>query len=405
MHATILDKKQESNSICYLCKVSLSEYIKAIPPTYRDFDVQRGIVANRYLDQIATTIAGRRHIPPIVLVSDELSRVDDNHVIVNDFRILDGLQRTHRLRVIWNLLEFICSGSDRGLLLDSTAKFTRRYANEIRDIGGDSKLIRQLERFVRSGDIHEPGAFFEGNYLWIEIWTGLSQSEQIEKMLLLNAGHKSVNIKHQLELLFLSTLFRLEDIAPDGVSFVREKDISSIQHSKTRTAGQYHFSHIVSSLVALSAGRIVQTNADFVSDLQSNQTELVELVEGFNLELVAAFMKFLFALDTKTNDRYRDTGRKWLGREVVLIGIFGAIGDYSDETGTSRVDTLTTMETKIDAWVPKLMLERFEEERNNVELNKVNVGNVNKRAVYNAFHDLFRDPKPIVWSSYFGGQK
>ena len=404
MQAQILDKKIEDASTCYLCKVPLIEYIRSIPETYLDFEVQRGIVANKYLDHIAETIHKQRHIPAIVLVANELD-IRGNDIEIRDFRILDGLQRTHRLRVILDVLQFIFSHNDKSLLFENSSKFSRRYSMEIRERGADSKLVKQLAKLLVSGKILTAEEFFSNNYLWIEVWTGLSQYAQIEKMLLLNAGHKSVNIKHQLELLFLSTLFKLEDIAPAQVHFIREKDISSIQHSKNRTEGEYHFSHIISALVALNAGRLVQTNADFVSDLQSDHSTLIELAEGFNLDLIRYFIEFLFSLDKGIAEAYPDVGVKWIGREVVLVGIFGAIGAYSEDSGISRIEAIKSAQEDLRNWIPKLALRDFEKERNKVELNKVNVGNVNKRAVFFAITDLINKKSTLDWSKYFGGQQ
>jgi hypothetical protein len=401
MQVMVLDKKKESNALCYLCKIDLISYINSVPDTYRDFDVQRGIVSNRYLDHLADTIARKRHIPPIVLVTDELTY--DGHVAnIEDYRILDGLQRTHRLRIIWNVLDYLLSGNEKATIIENTARFVRKNSQDIRALGGDTKLVKRLVSLEAFPKLKTAAEFFAGNEIWLEIWTGLNKSEQIEKMLLLNAGHKSVNIKHQLELLFLSTLFRLEDIAPEGVLFSREKDQSSIQYSKTRHVGQYHFSHLISALVALSAGKIVNTNSDFVSDMQSNQHEFVELVEGFDLELISTFVAFIHEMDKQLVEAYGDAGTRWLGREVVLVGIFGAIGEYSEDVGLSRTIVLTTLQKNLFSLVQRLDLLEFEAERNAVELNKVNVGNVNKRAVYRAIHDLIRNETFAGWQVYFG---
>ncbi|HHQ4526105.1 TPA: hypothetical protein ACSP1O_004060, partial [Aeromonas veronii] len=65
-------------------------------------------------------------------------------------------------------------------------------------------------------------------------------------MLVLNAGHKPVNIKHQLELLFQNLLPIFEGVKSGDVRIVREKNISSAEFSKTREVGIYHFSHLIS---------------------------------------------------------------------------------------------------------------------------------------------------------------
>lgn len=252
MRLTVLDIKQESGATAFY-KVKLVDYIKSIPENYKDFDVQRGIVANRYLDHLADTIYKKKHIPPIVLIAEKFKKNDVlSELSVSSYQILDGLQRTHRLKVIWNVLEFLLNCENKADIDNNPGRFVRRNSVELRQLGGDIKLVKSLTDFGFMS-LESPEEFFAGNSLWLEVWTGLSDYEQVEKMLLLNAGHKSVNIKHQLELLFLSTLFGLEKISPDGVTFVREKNQSAIQYSKTRKSGEYHFSHIISALIALSA--------------------------------------------------------------------------------------------------------------------------------------------------------
>jgi len=402
MRLIILDIIQESKATCYLCKVNLIDYIQSIPETYKDFDVQRGIVTNRYLDHLADTIYKKKHIPPIVLIASNFKVIKNKSELdVNSYQILDGLQRTHRLKVIWDVVDYLIHHEDVASIKDSPSQFSRANSTRLRALGGDVKLVRSLIDF-NCLKLNATEDFFEGNVLWLEIWTELGESEQVEKMLLLNAGHKSVNIKHQLELLFLSTLVKLEDISPKGVEFIREKDQSAIQYSKSRKLGQYHFSHIISALIALSAGRIINTNTDFISDLQSDQSNYVELVEGFNLEFIKVFIEFIYNLDQALYKTYKEMGTKWIGREVVLIGIFAAIGEFAEERSQSIINTLSDLESAIPAIVKALHLNEFERERNNVELNKVNVGNVNKRAVYRAMHALLRMNKFESWAVYFG---
>ncbi|WP_016834627.1 hypothetical protein [Herbaspirillum lusitanum] len=402
MKLTVLDSKRESDATCYLCKIDLISYIRSIPVKYKDFEVQRGIVANRYLDHLADTISRKKHIPPIVLIADDfLESKDKTTLNVSSYKILDGLQRSHRLKVILDVLEFLVDQEEKEDIENNPSRFSRTHSADLRKMGGDIKLVKSLVA-LGALDIQSAENFFDGNNLWLEVWVHLSEAEQIEKMLLLNAGHKSVNIKHQLELLFLSTLFRLEDIAPKGVSFIREKEQSAIQYSKGRTVGQYHFSHIISALIALSAGKIINTNSDFVSDLQSNQNDYIELMEGFDLDLMKKFIQFLHSFDAELFSKYSDLGSKWLGREVVLIGLFAAIGEFSDECEQSVDKTLTELKKKIPVIVSALKLKDFEVERNNVELNKVNVGNVNKKAVYRALYAILREEKFKSWKHYFG---
>jgi hypothetical protein len=399
----VLDKKPENESMCYLCKIELKDYLDAIPDNYRDFSVQRGIVANRYLDHLVDTIKKKQHIPPLVLVTNT-AKLDGDTLEVEKFEILDGLQRTHRLKAMLDAVSFLISISNE-LGLDeanNSRSLYRKRSSDFKAIGADRQLISSLISYD-AHNLNDKFDFFDKNPMWIEVWTGLNEQEQIKKMLLLNAGHKSVNIKHQLELLFLGTLLKLETISPGGIEFKREKEMSAIQYSKNRTLGIFHFSHIISALIALSAGKVVNTNSDFVSNMQSGTLSEVELVEGFDLDFLSLFIQFMSEMDRSLSKHYGDVGIKWLGREVVLIGFFGAIGALAKDSNTDLRDYLSNLKNDVKTIVNSLEIDAFEIARNRVELNKVNVGSINKKAVYLAVTDLLSKEKFLGWGVYFGG--
>jgi hypothetical protein len=232
---------------------------------------------------------------------------------------------------------------------------------------------------------------------------GLEENEQIQKMLLLNAGHKPVDIKHQLELLFMGTYIKLDNLSIKGVEFIREKDVSAIRYSKNRSIGQFHFSHIISSLVSLSAGKIVNTNSDFIGNLQASKLDGIELFDQFDLTTLEFVIHFVKELDLLLQEKFGDIGIKWLGREVVLVGLFGAIGSVLKSTQSLNDNDYDSMFSKLSLLVNNLDLSTFEKERNNVQLNKVNVGNVNKKAVYRAVVDLLECNEFQGWPEYFRG--
>lgn len=403
MKLTILDKKVEAEATCYLCRVNLADYIISIPDDYKNFDIQRGIVSNKYLDHLVDTVGNYRHIPPIVLVTG--SNVIKGDILeLEHFKILDGLQRTHRLKLIYDTVSMIISKKDTPLSDENINTYYRSYSSYFKEIGANRQLIKALAKY-KINNLSSPLDFFKNNTIWVEVWINLSNDMQIKKMLLLNAGHKSVNIKHQLELLFLGTLFKLEEISTETVTFIREKDTNANHYSKNRLLGQYHFSHIISSLISLCAGKIVNTNTDFISALQSGDLPEVEITEGFNIEFLKRFIHFTYMLDTKLNIRYGDVGLKWLGREVVLVGFFGALGAFAKQNNIELVTLLGDLESNIDNMVEALSINEFEIKRNQIELNKVNIGAINKKAVYQATYDLISKEPFSSWEQYFGGQK
>jgi hypothetical protein len=84
---------------------------------------------------------------------------------------------------------------------------------------------------------------------------------------------------------------------------------------------------------------------------------------------------------------------------VVLVGIFGAIGATASRESGTKVETLSTFNSRIDEFTEVLNLDGFERWRNSLELSKVNIGNVNKSAVFNATMKFLQGniKAPIDW--------
>ncbi len=111
--ATILDHREEKTSKCFLSRMSLEDYVKSLPSSYQDYDVQREIVSNVYLDHLVDTVLNRKHIPPIVLiVNGQDYTVNDNVLELGGFKIIDRLQRTFRLQAIRKTIDFCCTKLD-----------------------------------------------------------------------------------------------------------------------------------------------------------------------------------------------------------------------------------------------------------------------------------------------------
>ena len=108
MKIQVLDKLDNK---WMLAKVSLWDYIDSLSPDDFEYDIQRGIVKNPYLDSILVSVKNGDPIPPISIVSYDIADVDTD--TVSRFDILDGLQRTYRLWVYKQLSEIaIKSKSD-----------------------------------------------------------------------------------------------------------------------------------------------------------------------------------------------------------------------------------------------------------------------------------------------------
>ncbi|RZQ16702.1 hypothetical protein D8T50_12520, partial [Vibrio vulnificus] len=173
----------------------MQEYLNSLSSDYKDWNIQRGIIDNRYLDDIIDTVLNKKHIPSLVLISenDEISKTLHNEkATIKNFKILDGLQRTHRLKTILNSKEFILEHLEDIKQLTPIG-ISRKYLNEINSKNASTTIIKKLTNEINSGKSLDSILDFDQ---WIEVWEGLSIKEQVDKMLILNAGHKHVSLKH-----------------------------------------------------------------------------------------------------------------------------------------------------------------------------------------------------------------
>lgn len=405
MKFKILDKRNEEKKNCFLTKASLFDYITNLPENYQDYEIQREIVSNIYLDNLIETILSKNHIPPIVLVIEPGEYEEHEESLnVKNFKILDGLQRTFRLKSIWDtILLFNKELSENDIFLNySKFKLSRTFSDKLLRINSSSNTLYRVLDFSKSNPALDLTDLYKENYQWFEIWTDLLPNEEVQKMLVLNAGHKPVKTHHQLELLFRNLLPIIKKVKPINFELIREKELSSTTFSKRRELGQFHFSHLISSILSYKEGKTITTNVDLIQKTQSEDFEMDEYNTYFTYEFFEKFILTLIELDTKVADIYKDLGLKWMGREVSLVGIFAATGNYCHERSLTPIIGLKLIHDKIINQVDKLNLDEYEKIRNNVDLSKINIGAVNKKAIFNAITDLLNNRiEKLNWLSYF----
>lgn len=408
MKAAILDRRDDDGgAVCFLCRITLLDYIQALPSTYRDYDIQREIVSNVYLDHLVDTVLSRRHIPPLVLVADSSALfVDAGSLKVNTFKILDGLQRTFRLQTIWKTVRYCTENLDptKDYLSWSKFKFSRTFSQDLQAFDSNTDVLRAVVTLFQ--ELGEPGllSVFAENPQWFEVWTGLTPEEEVRKMLTLNAGHKPVKTRHQLELLFLNLLPILREGEGQQFQLVRERDISSTQFSKGREPGTFHFAHIITSVLSLLAAAPVAPSTGLIQEIQSSDSAFDLQSELADPAFLKAVVTFLVQIDRLLAEQYGDIGTLWMGREVSLAGLCGAIGAVAEDSGQDRKLVMSRFIDAVRSSQQLLNLEQFERVRNSLDLSKVNIGNANRRAVFSAIKEtLGNSPPPIIdWRRHFG---
>jgi hypothetical protein len=409
MKVLILDQLTEITSTCYLSKISLREYIVSLPENYQSYEVQREIVKNTYLDNLIETVLEKKHIPPIVLVVDSDNYSTQNaNIEIETFKILDGLQRTFRLKAIWETLCFFVKEAKQKpeMLSFTRLELSKQYSQSLSAFDSNANILFKITTHYNTNNLENADAILEcfDKYQWFEIWTELSAEDEVRKMLILNAGHKPVKTKHQLELLFRNLIPVVKKVDLNDFQLVREKEINSTSYSKNRMYGQFHFSHLITSVLSLDAGKPVTSNTSLVLKAQNSDFDFDSFEKYFNYQFLHMFIDKLLKLDKEVSKVYHE-GVKWIGRETSLVGLFAALGKYSSEEKLSPFEALEVLQKKIIDNTKCLDLVEFEKVRNSLDLSKINIGTVNKNAVYNGvYHILIGDESTIRWTSYFKGQ-
>lgn len=411
MKLKIYTAKKNDNSTCYFCGCSLMEYVEMIPTQYMEYEVQRGIVPNVYLDKIIDTILNNENIPTITLIAENISNETDKEMDLQEFKILDGLQRTYRIKSIWECVKLFNAIDDKNSIVNlSRLQLSKKYKEELKKVNSDVKIFESIvKEYKHNNNTDRFTKYFNNNIQWFEVWRDLSPKQQIDKMLILNAGHKAMTVRHQLELLYLNVLPYLDNICDDeGVShIIREKEKTDTVYSKEREVGEYYFSHLISATLAFDECKPKTTNTDLIKKIQEENVNSEYKSIDLDYDLLESVLKFWIKLDKCLKNTYDDIGVKWLSRETVIVGIFAALGKYSKSVFNKSEKIV------FDEFINKiynnksLNIEEYDKAKNsNINISKINIGNVTKKAVFNAIYDLMMDKiKDIKWDAYFRGDK
>jgi len=184
---------------------------------------------------------------------------------------------------------------------------------------------------------------------------------------------------------------------------VREKDVSSSIFSKNREVGQFTFSSLITAILSFNEGRPLTSNTDLVQKRQTDYFDDSIFDKFLTYSFIAQFVRTLSDLDKSISDYFLEAGVRWFGRETTLVGIFAAAGKkYNESFNVSPEDVLELLRTKITQNPNVFAVQEFEIQRNSLNLAKVNIGSVNKRAIFEATYSILSsDITAVPWSEYF----
>lgn len=396
MHIEILDTKQVNGNTWTLCKGNLLHYLQGLKTDFFEFSVQRKIVNNVYLDGIYRSVEKGEPFPPVTLTysgSIPPETRGDFEIDECQIEILDGLQRTYRLWVILFIAKVIEKSGAKDLL---------SLAEAIKNTD-DGEVILQNKfitpKFIKSLLVEKDGKLYI-EYLvecyskfevYFTIWTGLDDQEVIRRMLILNAGQKSVSSTHQFELLFLHFFEDGKLHYKQEVTLVREKDVRfrAVQQGK-RELGEYLMSSVVVALQSFINGKQLRIATANKINLDDNKLLNDEaLADYFNPDTLSDFINQLYDFGemlSKKDSKYI----KWYGKDTVLSGIFGAMGAFMIDNGMKpQVETIGDLSLVLSGFDdPFNLKDYYDAYENKLASTKVNVGNAVRKAIFNYTKDM-----------------
>lgn len=385
MRIKIYDSKQLEGKEWYLGSGNLYEYLSHLRSDFFLYKIQRRLVSNRYLDSIYQTIEQGEPIPPLTLIADQPLAINNGiaEVDMRGIDILDGLQRTYRLWVIYKIA-LLCEGlaqNDSSGLLNKIKEenpelleldfINLRFLKQMMEEKGGGLFIEDLVNKMKNFDIT------------LTVWSGLTENEVVKKMLILNAGQKPVSVTHQCELIFMR-FFDAKELKIDTskIRLYREKDEQFDKVKKgIRVEGEYLFSSIVISLLSYIYHKPMRVSLDKIIQWDNeNYFASEEMLVFFNKEFLTQFIQAIYDTDIEVCKKNRvktslfpdQELRSWFGKDTTMSGVFAALGDMH-----IMPSAFAKAIGKID-----FNLAGFEQEYQSLSSVRINVGNEVRKAVY-----------------------
>lgn len=402
----IFSQTSEQNSSdkelqCYLVGMKLNDYLNNLPSDYQNYDIQRGIVRNNYLDNIGIDIIKGNHLPIITLTTDKLINKEQN--LIEDFKILDGLQRTFRIHQLYLFLQKISEKEIKNEIFDIVKKddkfeFRRKYRTEWKLSDKFSYTVLEARNIVGTFTEHRkelvPDKLLDifDREQWFEVWERLSIEDEIRKMILLNAGHKPMNNYHQLELLFLNQLSFIKEKFPN-IEIIRGKDMSILAYAKSRKKNQFYFAHIIETILSFLNKDVVTLNSSLIQSIQEGDDASNRIQK--NPEIISETINFLLEFDDILDSQFGNEGTKWIAKDTVLTAVVVAIS----RKGISYKDFIELL----NKYPNQLNVESFNEWRKTLDISSINIGKHTKETVILGISDFIENHNLINWKLYSGG--
>lgn len=356
-----------------LGKVSLLEYIKSLTEENFRYEIQRGIVSNPFLDTILDAVVENKPLAPVSLVSKDFED-GDKTLSINQFNILDGLQRTFRFWIYYQLAK---------LAKEKNSNDYRLVTKEFKTICDDYSLavsprqVRGLFKHDNAINVWNLNELYSDFDLYLYIWTDLSVDQEIKQMLILNAGQKQMSLNHQFELIYMR-LFEENTFDEGKIKILRSKD----GKITNRNIGEYSMSTVIIGVQSLVNMKPMRLSRDMLyKDDFQNDMSLSSMDGVFTIGFVRKFLDMFNILDKKisVNQEYSN----WFAKDTTISGMMAGIGQHIQALNHDSSYVLANLSQSVESIVgaETFRLDEYNKVYSELSGAKVNIGKVLRRAV------------------------
>lgn len=356
-----------------LGKVSLLEYIKSLTEENFRYEIQRGIVSNPFLDTILDAVVENKPLAPVSLVSKDFED-GDKTLSINQFNILDGLQRTFRFWIYYQLAK---------LAKEKNSNDYRLVTKEFKTICDDYSLavsprqVRGLFKHDNAINVWNLNELYSAFDLYLYIWTDLSVDQEIKQMLILNAGQKQMSLNHQFELIYMR-LFEENTFDEGKIKILRSKD----GKITNRNIGEYSMSTVIIGVQSLVNMKPMRLSRDMLYKDDFQNDMLLSSMDGvFTIGFVRKFLDMFNILDKKisVNQEYSN----WFAKDTTISGMMAGIGQHIQALNHDSSYVLANLSQSVESIVgaEAFKLDEYNKVYSELSGAKVNIGKVLRRAV------------------------
>lgn len=405
----ILDCKALDGKTWLLCKGNLFDYLDELKAEFYNFSIQRKIVKNQYLDAIVTTVKQGDPIPVITLTYEDkdfnAGLAKDLSIDMGKVEILDGLQRTFRLYVHKVMAEKFLKETDGGE--QEIANFTKILKDERPEYFDTGVLSYAKIKSLYADGFTALLDTFKAFDVYFVVWLNLTPPQIIHKMLLLNAGQRSVTKTHQFELLFLYLWEELQHKSSIKLYREKQKEATAIKNGN-RQVGEYIFSSVIVALRSYFERKPLRVSIDdldfdeyYLEKISSDVNEHV-----FQAQFVGMFLDKIKELDAIVNSIEPEFGLKWFVKDTTLSGMLAAMGEFVGMNMESPLGKISDQTDYVfDLLKEKLVngslkLKEFNSQYDVMSSRSVNIGNFIRKVVAHYILELLNDQNP-TWENSF----